>query len=51
MSSSAQPQSSSDQGSAACAEEEGHQSLLERHASLRFLLAGGIAGAGVCSNL
>lgn len=50
MSSSAQPQSGSDQDSAACA-EEGHQSLLERHASLRFLLAGGIAGAGVCSDL
>lgn len=44
-SSSAQPQSSSDQGPVVYVEEEEHQSFLERHTSLRFLLAGGIAGA------
>jgi hypothetical protein len=27
-------------------EEEDHHSLLEGHAALKFLLAGGIAGAG-----
>lgn len=27
-------------------DEEDHQSFLERHTSIRFLLAGGIAGAG-----
>ena len=48
-SSSAQPQSSSDQGPVVYVEEE-HQSFLERHTSLRFLLAGGIAGAGVYLN-